>query len=72
MIMQGMPPIDLKKIESQLNAQKLYNLQLVKQNHLMKNEAKVTKETLAEVERRMKNYYVLHFDHWMNLFSDFK
>ena len=38
----------------------------------MKNEAKVTKETLAEVERRMKNYYVLHFDHWMNLFSDFK
>ena len=68
----GIDHQDLKNLQTQLETAKLYNIQLVKQSHLTKNELEVLNHTLIDVERKMKNYYVVHFDHWGNLFSDFK
>jgi len=63
---------ELKKLDGELNLQKLYNTQLTKTNSLLKDEIDIGKKSIEEVERRMKNWYVLHFEHWQNLFTGFK
>ena len=65
-------PYELKHAEIQLNTQRLYNIQLVKQNSMLKDENEMLNSTIKGLENRNKEYHMWHFEHWNSLFKEYK
>ena len=62
----------LKNLEVQLNTQRLYNQHLQKHTKMVKKEKEMLRETIVGLETRNKNYHVWHFEHWNELFNQYK